>query len=106
MADESHQRRNDTGAPTRLHLLTFPYELRHEIYDYLHQRVDITDLAIGDTSYHSFDDRVYKVNGYITPAPIVGVLLICSRTRDEYLKSSVFRNNRLTILKYRRVIVG
>lgn len=71
------------------HLLTIPREIRDLFYDYLHKRADV--------HWKVDEGTVCCAKIEIDEAPLLNVLLTCSRLRDEYLEGRLFAKRDATI---------
>ncbi|KAJ4314150.1 hypothetical protein N0V94_006609, partial [Neodidymelliopsis sp. IMI 364377] len=71
------------------HLLALPREIRNQIYTYLHQPLQFR----WEINKHD----VHCATISVSQAPIPSVLQTCTRLRDEYQESPIFRNLSATL---------
>lgn len=91
------------------HLLTLPREIRDNIYQYLHHRVQLTCLVDEDGEKDDESDtdddeahvdyyKVLEMQVTVDPTPIVDVMLVHPRIYEEYRESILFKNYSATFM--------
>lgn len=73
------------------HILGLPREIRNIIYEYLDQPLEF------GLSLNVSRKRKVLVKAHLSNAPLLSVLLVCTRFRDEYLEASCFRATSATL---------
>jgi hypothetical protein len=82
-------------AATSPTLLTLPRELRDQIYSYLTHEVQVSSVTY-DRSVFTYM-RLNRRTVYADNAPVVNVLRVHSRLRDEYLQAPCFTGLEITL---------
>ena len=91
------------------HLLTLPREIRDNIYQYLHHRVQLTCLVDEDGEKDDESDtdddeahvdyyKVLEMQVTVDPTPIVDVMLVHPRIYEEYRESILIKNYSATFM--------